>query len=154
MMRTRRGHRVDAWIVEFVILIGLPILVHYLIPVMIVISQPHSYLGVVLMLLGFVLMTWTAMLFRSKGTSFKLREGSFTLVTSGPFGFSRNPMYLGMLIWLVGFAVLLGSLIVFLFPILFFLISNFLIIPLEERKMVRLMTTRYIDYRRHVRRWV
>ena len=154
MMRTRRGHPVDPWIVDVVILFGLSILFHYLIPVMIVISQPYSYLGAVLMLLGFGLMTWTAILFRNEGTSFKLREGSFTLVTSGPFGFSRNPMYLGMLIWLVGLAVLLGSLIVFLFPILFFLISNLLIIPLEERKMVRLMTTRYIEYRKNVRRWL
>ena len=117
MMRTRRGHPINAWIMDIVILIGLSILFHYLIPVMIVIFKPYSYLGVVLMLLGFALMTWTAILFLNVGTSFKLHGGSFTLVTSGPFRFSRNPMYLGMLIWLVGLAVLLGSLIVFLFPI-------------------------------------
>ena len=72
MMRTRRGHPVNAWIVDVVVLIGLSSLFHYLIPVMIAISKPYSYLGVVLILLGFALMTWTAMLFLNVGTSFKL----------------------------------------------------------------------------------
>jgi protein-S-isoprenylcysteine O-methyltransferase Ste14 len=74
-------------------------------------------------------------------------------VTSGPFRFSRNPMYLGMLSWLIGLAVLLGSLIVFLFPILFFLLANFLVIPLEERDMKRIFKERFIEYKRRVRRW-
>jgi protein-S-isoprenylcysteine O-methyltransferase Ste14 len=62
-------------------------------------------------------------------------------------------MYLGMLIWLVGLAVLLGSVMVFLFPILFFLLANFLVIPLEERSMERGWGGRYLGYKRTVRRW-
>lgn len=154
MRRMEGGHQIGARILEVAILIALPILFHYLTPVMIVIAKPYSYLGAVLMLLGLALMTWAAMLFRKVETSFQLRGGSSVLVTSGPFQFSRNPMYLGMLIWLIGLAVLLGSLIVFLFPILFFLLANFLFIPLEERRMQQMFGERSVEYKRRVRRWL
>jgi protein-S-isoprenylcysteine O-methyltransferase Ste14 len=154
MRRAEGSHRIGARILEVGILIALPILFHYLIPVKIVIAKPYSYLGAVLMLLGLALMAWASMLFRKAGTSFQLRGGGSVLVTSGPFRFSRNPMYLGMLIWLIGLAVLLGSLIVFLFPILFFLLANFLVIPLEEKDMERTLGERFIEYKRHVRRWL
>ena len=153
-MRKEEGsYRKGARVLEVAVLIALPILFHYLIPVMKVISEPYSYLGAVVMLLGLALLTWAAMLFRQVGTGFQLHGGGAVLVTSGPFRFSRNPMYLGMLIWLIGLAVLLGSLIVFLFPILFFLLANFLVIPLEERDMRRIFKERFIEYKRRVRRW-
>ena len=152
-MKRTKGHRTSARILEVAILIALPILFHYLIPVMIVIPRPYSYLGAVLMLLSLALMTWTAMLFREERTSFQLRGESSALVTSGPFRFSRNPMYLGMLTWLVGLAVLLGSLIAFLFPILFFLLANLLIIPPEEKRMEQLFGLQFIEYKRRVKRW-
>jgi protein-S-isoprenylcysteine O-methyltransferase Ste14 len=139
---------------EVAILIALPVLCHYLIPVMTVIYQPYSYLGIVVMLFGLALLSWAAMLFRKAGTKFQLHGGGSVLVTSGPFQFSRNPMYLGMLIWLIGLAILLGSLITFVFPLIFFLLANFIVIPLEERDMERIFETRFIEYKRHVRRWL
>ncbi len=152
-MKRTKGHRTSARMLEAAILIALPILFHYLIPVMIVIPRPYSYLGAGLMLLGLALMSRVAMLFRQERTSFQLRGGSPALVTSGPFRFSRNPMYLGMLIWLVGLAVLLGSLIAFLFPILFFLLASLALIPLEEKRMEQLFGMQFTEYKRRVRRW-
>lgn len=106
------------------------------------------------MLLGLALAIWAAMTFRRAGTSFQLHGESSTLTTSGPFRISRNPMYLSMLTWLSGLAVLLGSLTAFLFPILLFLAVNFLIIPLEERNMERLFGELYTEYKQGVRRWL
>jgi protein-S-isoprenylcysteine O-methyltransferase Ste14 len=154
MKKTSGRYRASARILEFAILIALPILLHYLIPVMILVPRPYSYLGAVLMLLGLALMTWAAMLFRKVGTSFQLQGESSVLVTSGPFRFSRNPMYLGMLIWLMGLAILLGSLVVFVFPFLFFLLANLLMIPLEEKSMEQMMGQQFIEYRQRVRRWL
>jgi len=152
-MNRTRERRTSARILEVAILIALPILFHYLVPMMIVIPRPYSYLGAGLMLLGLALMTWTATLFREERTSFQLRGGSSALVTSGPFRFSRNPMYLGMLTWLIGLAVLLESLIAFLFPILFFLLASLLIIPPEEKRLGQLFGMQFIEYKRRVRRW-
>jgi protein-S-isoprenylcysteine O-methyltransferase Ste14 len=139
---------------EIAILIALPVLFHYLIPVMTVIPQPYTYLGAVVMILGLALLIWAAMLFREAGTGFQLKGGGSVLVTSGPFRFSRNPMYLGMLIWLIGLAILLGTLIAFLFPILFFLLANYLVIPVEEKDLKRNFGEQFIEYKRRVRRWL
>jgi len=150
----KKGHRGGAGILEVAILIALPLLFHYLIPIRIVIPPPYSYTGAIVMLLGLGLMIWTARVFRKAGTGFQLQGGGSILVTSGPFRFSRNPMYLGMLVWLIGLAVLLGSLIVFIFPIIFFLLAHFLLIPIEERKMEQLFGQQFIEYRQRVRRWL
>ncbi|KPJ61574.1 MAG: hypothetical protein AMJ46_00225 [Latescibacteria bacterium DG_63] len=153
-MRAARGGRAVARVVEAAILLALPILLHFLFPVMILVQKPYTYLGLGLMLVGLGLANWTAVTFRRVGTGFRLRGESSALATSGPFRIGRNPMYLGMLIWLVGLAVLLGSLIAFLFPILLFLAANFLMIPMEEKSMEQKFGEQYTEYKRHVRRWV
>jgi len=56
MRSTKGGHRAIARILEVAILIALPILFHYLIPVMTVITTPYSYVGLMLMLLGLALL--------------------------------------------------------------------------------------------------
>ena len=134
MSRTKH-YRGVAKTVEAATLLALPILTHYLFPLIIIVSKPYSYLGVAVMLLGLALATWASMTFRRVGTGFQLQRESPALATSGPFRISRNPMYLGMLLWLVGLAVLLGSLTAFLFPLLLFLVSNFGLIPIEEKNM-------------------
>lgn len=150
----KKGHRRSSGIIEIVILVILPILLHYLIPIRIVIFPPYSYFGAVVMLLGLGLMLWAASVFRKAGTGFQLEGGGSVLVTTGPFRFSRNPMYLGILIWLIGFAVLLGSLIVFVVPLIVFLLAQFLLIPVEEKRMEQMFGEEYVVYRRRVRRWL
>jgi len=140
--------------VELAILIGLPILFHYLIPVRTLIPRPYSYLGAVVMALSLALSNWGSTTFRQAGAGFQLHSETPALVTSGPFRFSRNPMYVGMLIWLLGLAVLLGSLIAFVFPVLLFLLANFIVIPMEERELERSFGEPYLEYKRRVRRWL
>ena len=154
MRRAERSHTTAARIVEVAILLGLPILLHYLVPVRTLIAAPCSYLGAVLMVAGLAVSTWGSMEFRKAGTGLLLRGGGSALVTSGPFRFSRNPMYLGMLAWVFGLAVLLGSLSVFLLPILVFLLAHFYVIPLEEKAMEQTFRGQYLDYKRRVRRWL
>ncbi|MCU0631347.1 MAG: isoprenylcysteine carboxylmethyltransferase family protein [Methanolinea sp.] len=131
----------------------LPLLLHYLILIRIVIPPPYSYLGAIVMLLGIWLMMWAASVFRKTGTGFQLERGGSALVTSGPFQFSRNPMYLGILIWLIGFAILLGSLVVCVIPVIIFLLAEFILIPIEERRMEERFGEEYREYKGRVRRW-
>jgi protein-S-isoprenylcysteine O-methyltransferase Ste14 len=139
---------------EVGILLVLPVLSHYLFPVMTIVPKKYTYLGIALMLLGLAIATWAARTFRSAKTSFQLHGESRVLTTSGPFRISRNPMYLAMLIWLVGLASLLGSLAAFLFPALLLLMSNFLLIPIEEKHMERTFGKQYAEYKKCVRRWL
>jgi protein-S-isoprenylcysteine O-methyltransferase Ste14 len=81
-------------------------------------------------------------------------ESASSLVCSGVYKFTRNPMYLGMLIVLVAWAIFLSSpgallgLLAF-----FFYIDRFQIAP-EERVLSRLFGNDYATYQTKVRRWV
>jgi protein-S-isoprenylcysteine O-methyltransferase Ste14 len=154
MKMNGEGHRLGARLLEVSILFVLPILVPYLFPMKILIAKPYSLLGILLMLLGLALMSWVGILFRREGASFQLQGKSAAFVTQGLFRASRNPMYLGMLIWLLGLAVLFGSLTAFLFPLLFFLLANFFIIPIEEKSMQERFGLLYAGYKQKVRRWL
>ena len=148
------GRRTISRAIEIAVLIALPIVCHYLFPLVIIVPKPYTYLGIALMLLGLALSTWTSMTFRRAGASYQLKGESSVLMSSGPFRISRNPMYVSMLVWLIGLAVLLGSLTALLFPILFFLMTNFLIIPVEERRMEQVLGERFTEYKGRVRRWL
>ena len=76
------------------------------------------------------------------------------LVTDGVFRVSRNPMYLGLLLLLIGWAVWLGSISPLVVPPLFvFAITVVQIIP-EERALNRNFGEEYVSYRRSVARWI
>ncbi len=76
------------------------------------------------------------------------------LVTTGPFSYSRNPIYVADLIMATGWAVNLGSLSAFIAPLLFFAVIHTLVIPFEERNLLAAFGNRYQSYLNAVRRWV
>ncbi|MEZ5920803.1 MAG: isoprenylcysteine carboxylmethyltransferase family protein [Parvularculaceae bacterium] len=76
------------------------------------------------------------------------------LVVTGPYHFTRNPMYLGILVGLVGLSVVLGTLAGPAAIIACFLLVNFVSIPYEEKKMEAQFGADYLAYKRRARRWV
>jgi protein-S-isoprenylcysteine O-methyltransferase Ste14 len=76
------------------------------------------------------------------------------LVTTGIFGLSRNPIYLGDLLMLAALAVWLGNVVNVVLVVLFVgYIDRFQIIP-EERALTHLFGESYLAYRARVRRWL
>jgi protein-S-isoprenylcysteine O-methyltransferase Ste14 len=113
------------------------------------------WLGVLLIVLGFALSFSAAMLFRRKGTELNpTSEANKLLVIEGPFRFTRNPMYVGVVIFTLGIAFCVGSLPMFAVPLLVFATANWVHIPFEEAKMRRQFGVGFDDYTRQVRRWV
>jgi protein-S-isoprenylcysteine O-methyltransferase Ste14 len=79
---------------------------------------------------------------------------STSLVTSGVFAFTRNPIYLGMMLVMLGFAVLLASPVALLLSSIFVVyIDRFQVEP-EERALTAILGQEYIEYRSRVRRWI
>jgi len=77
-----------------------------------------------------------------------------SLVTSGVYGFSRNPVYLGMLLVIMGLAVLLTSPAALAVSALFVVyLDRFQIRP-EERALTEILGQEYLDYAKRVRRWI
>ena len=81
-------------------------------------------------------------------------EKAQTLVTTGMYQFSRNPMYLGLLLLLIGWALYVGALsAILLIPLFILLITTMQIQP-EEIILEEIFGQSYIEYKRNVRRWI
>ena len=104
---------------------------------------------------GIFLAAWGRNSFAAAGTEIiPTSVSNKILVTHGPFRFTRNPMYAGLVLTSAGIALFFGTLPFLIVPVLLLLICNFLFIPFEEAKMQRQFNNQYTDYRRRVRRWI
>lgn len=94
--------------------------------------------------------------FRHAGTTVDPRvpHKAQTLVVAGVFRYTRNPMYVGMLLVLCGWAVALGSTLAALACPAFFLWIDRLQIPFEERHISARFGDAYLSYCQQVRRWL
>lgn len=140
--------------VYFLACLLIAISLHYQAPVAIVITEPWRWSGVILVVLGISIVIQPALAFRRAGTSFKPFEESSSLVRTGMYRVTRNPMYLGMLTALLGVCLLLGSLSPFLMPIMFALIIRQRFIRVEEAMLEEQFGDEYRDFKRTVRRWI
>jgi protein-S-isoprenylcysteine O-methyltransferase Ste14 len=112
-------------------------------------------LGIVLACAGFALSATAALLFRSEGTELDpTSKTNAVLVVRGPYRYTRNPMYLGLVILTLGIAIIVGSLPMFVVPVLIFATTNWVHIPFEEAKMRRQFGSTYDDFTLRVRRWI
>jgi protein-S-isoprenylcysteine O-methyltransferase Ste14 len=94
--------------------------------------------------------------FRRAGTTINpvAIDNASSLVTTGIYAFTRNPMYVGLTTLLVAFAVLLSNAWLLLGPLFFVLYTTrFQIIP-EERVMQAKFGSAYDAYKARVRRWL
>ena len=106
--------------------------------------------------IGAILLTLAVSAFvRAKTTVNPLDPGSAEkLVTFGLFRFSRNPMYLGMLLVLTGWVIWLGAWSAILAPALFIWIMTVLQIKPEERYLQLKFGDQFTLYRTRTRRWI
>ena len=138
----------------FIILLVFSIGLHFIFPIKKIIYVPWTYFGVILIIFGIVLNIWADALFKKSKTTVKPHEKPTSFEISGPFRISRHPMYLGMAAVLLGVAILHGTLITFLFPIIFVILMEIKFIPIEEKNLEKAFGKKYLDYKKRVRRWI
>jgi protein-S-isoprenylcysteine O-methyltransferase Ste14 len=103
---------------------------------------------------GISLLVIAAGLFRKEGTTVNPTREPTKLVTDGIYRMTRNPMYLGMLMILSGFALILESPIGLVFPVIFFFLMDRLVIPREEKVVEGVFGETYRVYKSSTRRWI
>jgi protein-S-isoprenylcysteine O-methyltransferase Ste14 len=116
--------------------------------------HPHQLLGLLLVAAGVGLASYAAALFGGHCTTRNPHGQPTAFVTDAPYTFTRNPMYLGLMAVLLGFALFFGSLAILIAPLIFYLAIDRMLIPEEEITMERLFGEQYLDYKRRVRRWL
>ncbi|HSQ74947.1 MAG TPA: isoprenylcysteine carboxylmethyltransferase family protein [Bacteroidota bacterium] len=127
---------------------------HFALPVVTLIRFPVTLVGLVPIVCGAILNLWADQLFKKRATTVKPFETPSAFITEDPFAWSRHPMYLGMVLLLVGISLLCGSLASFIPPLLFWLIMRLRFIPAEEHSMTQTFGEEYIQYTRRVRSWI
>jgi len=127
---------------------------HFGVPVIAIVPSPLNWLGVVPLVAGVVMVLWSASAFSRAGTAIRPFQESSDLVTHGLYRYSRNPIYLGMVISLLGLAAILGSATpVLVIPFFIWIIQSRFIV-FEERGLERTFGERFTEYRMRVRRWI
>jgi protein-S-isoprenylcysteine O-methyltransferase Ste14 len=120
------------------------------------ISSPWNKIGLAIIVLAIALDSSSLFLFFKKHTTVNPMHPDHTksLVTEGLYRFTRNPMYVGLLVILTGFAIYLGSVTPFLLlPLFYWLITTQQIRP-EERILEEKFGQQYLDYKKRVKRWL
>jgi len=127
---------------------------HLLLPGPRWLASPWRWLGVAPIALGVVWNLWADRLFKRHRTTVKPHRAPTSLVCSGPFRISRNPMYVGMVAIAAGVAVLLGTVAPLIVLAAFTGILAGKFVPMEEQAMAEAFGDAWDDYRRRVRRWL
>lgn len=117
------------------------------------IKFPYNLIGLFVALRGLVIMGKARALFRKHKTTVKI-EKSDSLVTEGVFSKTRNPMYVGMFILLLGFSVVSTNFISLIFPFIFLLLVQFIFVAKEEILMEQSFGSDYLNYKNKTRRWI
>ncbi|WP_455206308.1 methyltransferase family protein [Kaarinaea lacus] len=127
---------------------------HFTFPVVEFISFPWNFLGVLPLLIGVGLNLLADRAFKKANTTVKPFEESTAMLTDGVFRISRHPMYLGMVLILLGISILLGSLSSLIVTAVFAVIIDRVFIIVEERMMEQTFGGKYVDYKKQVRKWL
>ena len=127
---------------------------HVFVPVRRLLLFPWTLLGLIPVGLGIGLNLVADRAFKTHATTVKPFQTSTRLVTTEVFGFSRNPMYLGMVCILMGVAGLTGTLTPWLVIPVFMAVLTRVFIRVEEKRLAETFGEAYHAYTRRVRRWL
>jgi protein-S-isoprenylcysteine O-methyltransferase Ste14 len=134
--------------------ISLMVFLHYLLPLAEIIPYPWQLSGAVPLCIGIIFNLMADQALKKFNTTVKPFEESDNLVTTGIYGVSRHPMYIGMVLLLLGIAIFFGSLTpFFVIPIFAFLINE-KFITVEEQILEKRFGKNWSAYKAKVRRWI
>ncbi len=126
----------------------------FLLPETRVIPFPISLLGIPVFIFGVSMAVSAKKIFQASDTPLSPTATPGKLHREGYFKITRNPMYLGITIGLLGFALLLNSYLNFIFPLLFMFLVDRFFIQAEEKLLSQVFGDEYLQYKQNVRRWI
>ena len=127
---------------------GLAFATAWLWPGAVVFPTVLRWVGVAMIGVALVLIAATMSALRQARTSTNPIDAPSRLLVTGPFSWSRNPLYVAYVVAVCGCALALGC------PLLGFVVMNGLIIPIEELRMAEEFGDAYRRYCQQVHRWL
>jgi protein-S-isoprenylcysteine O-methyltransferase Ste14 len=117
-------------------------------------AVPAGWLGGAVFVLALALFAWAITTITRAGSNVPTNMPTTSLVATGPYRFTRNPIYLGMMLGLVGLAIAFDSLWLLVTLVPFFLVIRYGVVAREEAYLERKFGEVYRRYRACVRRWL
>lgn len=115
----------------------------------------HHHLGAILFVTGLVTMLACILSFATKGKgTLSPVDPTKRLVISGLYNYSRNPMYVGVMMILIGECIFFQSISLSVYSAIIFIAFNLFVILREEPRLRKDFGNEYIQYSRQVRRWM
>jgi protein-S-isoprenylcysteine O-methyltransferase Ste14 len=136
-------------LLAIVIMVGL----HFLVPLAALIPFPWNLPGLIPFALGVGINMQADRAFKRVKTTVKPYETSTTLITDGVFRVTRNPMYVGFVLILLGIAIFVGSLSPYLVVFVFPFVMEKMFITVEEQMLADTFGETWFAYTHKVRRW-
>ncbi|MBD3617290.1 MAG: isoprenylcysteine carboxylmethyltransferase family protein [Gracilimonas sp.] len=143
-------------VIIFLICIGLMWTIHHFIPNQSVLFEAGKFIAIGLMTLGGLIGVLGVIEFARESTTVNPHkpENTKKFVQSGVYKFSRNPMYLGLLIVLLSPVFYWGNaFILIILPLFVWYMNEFQIKP-EEEAMKQKFGDKFLEYKKEVRRWI
>lgn len=127
---------------------------HWLEPMRSLRLYSSAYVSGALALTGFAVMMWAWWQFKEHKVAICPTDTTEHLITDGIYRFTRNPMYLGIVMMLGGIAAYFGTLPFYAATAVYFLIIDRSFCPFEEDKLSASFRHDYEQYKSRVRRWI
>ena len=115
---------------------------------------PTGWLGTIVFVLALALGVWAIVTMTRAGSNVPTNLPTTTIVESGPYRFTRNPIYLGMSLGLIGLAIVFDNLWLLMMLMPFALVIRYGVVAREEAYLERKFGDVYRGYRSRVRRWL
>src|SRR6266700_6698843 len=115
---------------------------------------PAGWLGAMVFVLALALVAWAIITITRAGSNVPTNLPTTTIVESGPYRFTRNPIYLGMFLGLMGLAIAFDNLWLMIMLVPFALVIRYAVVAREEAYLERKFGDVYRGYCVRVRRWL
>ena len=115
---------------------------------------PAGWLGAMVFVLALALVAWAIVTLTRAGSNVPTNRPTTTIVESGPYRFTRNPIYLGMFLGLIGLAIAFDNLWLLMMLVPFALVIRYGVVAREETYLERKFGDVYRRYHTRVRRWL
>jgi protein-S-isoprenylcysteine O-methyltransferase Ste14 len=115
---------------------------------------PTGWLGAIVFAFALALVAWAIVTMTRAGSNVPTNRPTTTIVESGPYRFTRNPIYLGMFLGLAGLAIAFDTLWLLMTLVPFGLVIRYGVVAREEAYLERKFGDVYRGYRSRIRRWL
>jgi protein-S-isoprenylcysteine O-methyltransferase Ste14 len=115
---------------------------------------PAGRLGAMVFILALGLFAWAIITITRAGSNVPTNLPTTAIVESGPYRFTRNPIYLSMFLGLIGLGIAFDNLWLLMMLVLFAIVIRYGVVAREEAYLERKFGDAYRGYRLRTRRWL